>query len=142
MLGLDDVFLAIAGDEKAHVATMNAVQDRDSVLRSPNTERLVLLAATAAIAAAASLGASNGNGLDGLGDALDGVGDVIDRAGGIKDLLDIDGLVEGATAGLTGLASLASGVEKSGGVEGGVEETAEAVNWVAEMVRWMQRLRP
>ena len=44
---LYDVFLNIAEDEGCHVATMKSCQDKEAVLRSPNTEAAILTAASA-----------------------------------------------------------------------------------------------
>jgi len=86
---LHDVFLAIAGDEAEHVATMAACQDRDVLVRSANLEAALAASTGAALIADRAL-----QGLAALDEAPEGLDALVDTARLYVDSGGLDAAVE------------------------------------------------
>lgn len=83
---LYDVFCTIRDDEAEHVATMRACQDPEVMVKSPNTEAAILLAAAAALSLTSLGSAAEQLGLGDLsGDLKESIDAMMEAASGTSD---------------------------------------------------------
>ena len=147
---LYDTFLAIAGDEKAHVSTMKSCQDGQVVLSSPNTEALVLAAIGAGAITAAALNIHLNSvdiNINDVVDAVSDMGDMGDAIGSVQGGIDAGALLDGAAtigAGITGVAqsTVEAAAQVDEGSGAGIEEAMESTNTIIKFIqKYFPRIR-